>query len=163
MDGIEWKRSKWNFFTKKLMKYLEKNAVNKSQYIISDNEGIQQYYKHTYNKESFLLPYGADLPVATDICFLEKLKLEKENYFILIARVEPENNIETILEAYTKSKRTEKFLVIGNNLTKYATYLKEKFSNLYIEFCGSIYDKRMLDSLRFYSKAYYAWTFRWRH
>ena len=154
MDGLEWKRSKWNFFTKKLMKLLEKNAVKKSQYIISDNKGIQQYYKQTYNKESFFVPYGADLPESVDINFVKKLGLEEGNYFILIARLEPENNIETILKAYTKSKRTERFLVIGNNTTKYALYVKSKFNTSNIEFCGSIYNKEMLDSLRFYAKAY---------
>jgi glycosyltransferase involved in cell wall biosynthesis len=154
MDGLEWKRSKWNFLTKKLMKFLEKNAVKKSQYIISDNKGIQQYYKQIYNKESFFVPYGADLPEKVDIIFLKKLNLEEGNYFILIARLEPENNIETILKAYTKSKRTERFLVIGNNQTKYARYLKNKFNTSNIEFCGSIYNKEMLDSLRFYAKAY---------
>jgi glycosyltransferase involved in cell wall biosynthesis len=154
MDGLEWKRSKWNFFTKKLMKYLERNAVKKSQYIIADNKGIQQYYRKEYNKESFFIPYGANVPENENVAYLEKFDIKKGNYFLLIARLEPENNIELIFEAYIKSQRDEKLLVIGDNNTKYARFLANKFKHKCIQLCGGIYNKEVLDSLRFHCKAY---------
>lgn len=154
MDGLEWKRSKWNFATKKIMKYLEQLAVKKSPYLISDNKGIRQYYRQEYNKESFFVPYGADLAADIEITYLEKLGLQKGNYFMLIARLEPENNIELILDAYIRSGREEKFLVIGNHNTKYASSLLNKFRHSCIDFCGSIYNKQMLDALRFHARGY---------
>lgn len=155
MDGIEWMRAKWSFFEKHVMKYLESLAVKRSHYIISDNAGIQQYYREKFNKDSFLVPYGADLNLKTDQKDLECFDVLSGNYFILIARMEPENNIDLMLHAYKLSGRTEPFLVIGNyNDTKHGKSLFKKFNNAQIRFLGSIYDKNKLDSLRFYCKAY---------
>jgi glycosyltransferase involved in cell wall biosynthesis len=154
MDGLEWKRSKWNFLTKKLMKYLELTSVKRSQYLIADNLGIQQYYKEQYNKNSFFVSYGANLSSDCNVRDLESFSVQPDNYFILIARLEPENNIDLILNAYEVSGRREPFLVIGNYETKYGKYLIKKHNSANIKFLGSIYNKPVLDSLRFYSKAY---------
>ena len=154
MDGLEWKRSKWNFFTKRLMKYLEALAVKRSHYIVSDNRGIQDYYRSNFNKDSFLISYGADLNLTHSENDLLDFKISAENFFLLIARMEPENNIDVILQAYKKSGRTEPFLVIGNYKTKYGKYLYKKHNNNQVRFLGSIYNKKILDSLRYYCKAY---------
>jgi glycosyltransferase involved in cell wall biosynthesis len=154
MDGLEWMRSKWGFFAKRLMKYLESLAVKRSHYLISDNPGIQQYYKKKFNKDSFLIPYGADLSQHPDKKDLEGFKVLPGNYFMLISRMEPENNIDVILQAYKQSERREAFLIIGNYETKYGRFLFKKYNNDQIRFLGSLYDKKILDSLRFYCKAY---------
>jgi glycosyltransferase involved in cell wall biosynthesis len=154
MDGIEWMRSKWGFFTKRLMKYLESLAVKRSHYILSDNPGIQQYYKNSFRKDSFMIPYGADLAVNPDKNDLKCFNVSAGNYFMLIARMEPENNIELILNSYKQCNRTEPFLVIGNYETKYGRFLYEQYNNERTRFLGSIYDKKILDSLRFFCKAY---------
>lgn len=154
MDGIEWMRSKWGFFTKRLIKYLESLAVKRSHYIISDNPGIQQYYKKNFNKDSYLVPYGADLSLNPDKKDIEAFEVSAGEYFMLVARMEPENNIDLILKSYEKCKRKEPFLVIGNYKTRYGRYLYKKYNNSQIRFIGSIYDKKILDSLRFFCKAY---------
>jgi glycosyltransferase involved in cell wall biosynthesis len=154
MDGLEWKRSKWNSLTKQLMKSLEFLAVRRSHYLIADNPGIQQYYKEKYNKDVFMIPYGANLSLDHNQHDLQSFKVTPGNYFMLIARMEPENNIDLILKAYKNSRRTEPFLVIGSHQAKYGKYLYNKFHNGAIRFLGSIYDKNVLDSLRFYCKAY---------
>jgi len=155
MDGLEWKRNKWNNFTKWLIKKLEKLAINRSDYLVSDNIGIQKYYQEKYNAKSYFIAYGADLVDDYNICILEDYKFFPQKYFILIARLEPENNIETILDAFCKSQSEFPFLVVGNHNTKYSKYLKEKYRNNKIIFCGGIYDKMKLDSLRKYSLAYF--------
>ena len=154
LDGLEWKRSKWNFFTKKLMKYLEFLAVHRSHYLIADNAGIQEYYKEKYNANSFLVAYGANISLTYSEEDLQPFKVQPGNYFMLIARMEPENNIDMVLQAYKISGRTEPFLVIGKYNTKYGRYLFNKHNTKQIKFLGSIYDKKILDSLRFYCKAY---------
>ena len=81
MDGLEWKRSKWNFFTKRLMKYLEVLAVKRSHYIVSDNLGIQEYYKENFNKDSFLISYGADSNLTHDENDLLSFKISAGNFY----------------------------------------------------------------------------------
>ena len=156
MDGLEWMRSKWNRPTRWLIRQLEKLAVNKSHLLVSDNQGIQNYYKNIFNKESAFIPYGAEPVLNFDKSHLQPFSLEEQAYYLLIARLEPENNIETILDGYLISKQTDiPFIVIGNIENKYGNYLKMKYTDTSIRFVGSIYDKHALDSLRYYASIYF--------
>jgi hypothetical protein len=60
IDGIEWKRNKWNWFARFILHVSEKTAVKYSDVIIGDNQGILDYIAHTYNKQAVLIEYGAD-------------------------------------------------------------------------------------------------------
>ena len=82
-------------------------------------------------------------------------RLEPQKYFLLIARLEPENNIELILDSYTLSASEYPFIVIGNYTTKYGCFLKDKYTKKDVRFVGSIYDKNVLDSLRKYALGYF--------
>lgn len=157
MDGIEWKRSKWSGLTQKLIKWLEKIAVEKTDYMVSDNKGIQQYYKDQFNKESFFIPYGADLIENFDSLFLAAYNIQPNRYYLLIARIEPENNIEMILDGYTSSSSNFPFVVVGNHNNKYGRYLLEKYKNKNnnVIFAGGIYCKHTLDNLRHFSSIYF--------
>lgn len=155
MDGIEWKRSKWGGFTRWLIRKLEKIAVRKSDYLVSDNIGIQDYYKKDFGKDSEFIAYGADPVNEYDSKALEKYSLKENEYFMLIARLEPENNIETILDGYAMAKTDYPFIVIGNHKTKYGKYLKEKYTGKNIRFIGGVYDKSLLDNLRCFSRVYF--------
>lgn len=155
MDGLEWKRSKWNFITKRLMRYFEKLAIQKSHYLIADNTGIQQYYKDYHNAESIYLPYGADAVYQFDVDVPAVYNLAQDSYLMLVARLEPENNITMILDGYVKSGTSYPFIVIGNHNNKYGAYLKDRYKSNDVRFLGGIYDKAKLDSLRCFAKAYF--------
>jgi hypothetical protein len=154
MDGLEWKRSKWNGFTKKLMRYAEKLAVKKSDYIIADNIGIQEYFQTEYGHYAHFLPYGADIVTDFDESNLSRYNLTPRQYYILIARLEPENNVDVILQAYLDSNEKLPFIVVGNYKTTYGNYLLEKYKNTTIRFIGGLYEKNVLDALRCFAKAY---------
>ena len=155
MDGLEWKRSKWNKITCILIKYLEKLAVKKTHYMIADNIGIQMYYKDKYKVDPFFIAYGADHVDDFLESDLSQFNVTAHKYFLLISRLEPENNIEPILDGYISSKSTIPFLVIGNNETKYGLELIQKYANSGIHFAGSVYDKSILDNLRHFSLGYF--------
>jgi glycosyltransferase involved in cell wall biosynthesis len=155
MDGLEWKRSKWNYLTRFLIKKLEATAVKKCHHLISDNLGIKDYLKQNYDKDSIFIPYGAELVDLFEEKALLSYSLQAFNYFILVARLEPENNIEAILNGYLKSQTKEQVIVVGSHKTKYGSFLKSKYCHPNIRFVGGIYDKYQLDSLRHYSLAYF--------
>jgi glycosyltransferase involved in cell wall biosynthesis len=155
MDGLEWRRSKWANVVQNIIKKLERIAVNHSPYLIADNEGIQEYLKNKYAVESFYLPYGADPVEKFDQAYLNEYGVEAEKYFILVARLEPENNVETVIEGHIKSSSKYPLLVVGNQSTRYGKYLQQKFQNPRIRFAGGIYNKPQLDSLRHFSLAYF--------
>lgn len=155
MDGIEWKRSKWSYFTRQLIKKLERIAVRKSNYLVSDNSAIQEYYKKEFNAASFCVAYGADIVEHFDEKLLSPYNVTANNYFLLIARLEPENNIEMILDGYVLSNDFRPFLVIGNAETKYGRFLQAKYRNTSIHFHGAVYNKEVLDNLRHYCALYF--------
>jgi glycosyltransferase involved in cell wall biosynthesis len=75
---------------------------------------------------------------------------------MLIARIEPENNVETILDGVAASSSTGPFLVVGNVGNDFGKYLVRKFSaETRIRFIGPNYDIDLLNNLRFYSNIYF--------
>ena len=156
MDGMEWKRTKYNKVIKLFLRYAEKLAVNNSNYLISDSIGIQDYILKKYSKKSEFIPYGTFIikDFNEDACL--KYDLVKYNYDMLVARLEPENSIEVILEGVSKSTSHRKFIVIGNTKNKYGKFLRQKFKgNKKIKFLDGIYDQNILNNLRFYSNLYF--------
>jgi hypothetical protein len=157
MDGLEWKREKYGKITKSFLKFAEKLAVKRSDYLIADSLGIKNYLKIKYNISSKYIAYGSNIFTYPDGSILKSYNIKKYQYNLVIARFEPENNFEIILDGFVKSKSKKQFLVIGNhNKNKYGKFLKSKYNkNVNILFLGGIYNKYHLDNLRFYSNLYF--------
>lgn len=157
MDGLEWKRSKYSSKVQKFLKYAESLAIKSSNFLIADSIGIQSYLKKQYQVESKYIAYGAEIFNNPDIDILKEYNLEGYKYNMLIARLEPENNIETILDGVAKSSNKTPFLVVGkHDVNKFGTYLKEKFkAHTHIKFQGGIYNLEHLNNLRHFSNLYF--------
>lgn len=156
VDGLEWRRTKYSSMVKKFLRYAESLGIKYSDYLISDSIGIQNYLKVNYNAQSTYIAYGATLFTNPDFSMLEKYNLLPNKYDMLIARLEPENSIEIILEGVAKANLSRPFLVIGNYETKYGNYLRNKFcSNLQIKFIGGLYNIELLNNLRYFSNIYF--------
>jgi len=156
MDGLEWKRSKYSKAVQKFLKYAEKCAVKSSNYLVSDSIGIQKYLEKTYDVNSKYIAYGATIFKESNVNILTEYNLEAYNYNMLIARLEPENNIEIILDGVVEANRQIPFLVIGKyDTNKFGKHLKNKFKNTNIIFVGGIYNIEHLNNLRYYSNLYF--------
>lgn len=156
MDGLEWKRTKFNKYVQKFLLYSEKLAVKRSDYLIADSEAIQSYLFEKYNKNSKFIAYGAHVFLDPDFKVVNGFGVQQEQFSLLVARMEPENNIETILDGVVQSEYRFPFLVIGNIQNKFGMYLQEKFKNEpRIRFVGPVYDLEKLNNLRFYSDLYF--------
>lgn len=156
MDGIEWKRSKHKAIIRQFLRFAERLAVISSDYLVSDSLGIKTFLKNRYNKESTYIAYGANPFNTPNESILAEYKVEKDNFNMIMARFEPENNLDMVLEGVVKSNDPTTILVIGNHNTKYGEYLKNKFkSTATIRFMGGIYNLEHLNNLRYYSKFYF--------
>ncbi|MDM1073370.1 DUF1972 domain-containing protein [Empedobacter brevis] len=156
MDGLEWKRSKYSKKVQHFLKYAEKLGAKHSDHLVADSLGIQSYLRNKYNKASTYIAYGADVFTTPDESILNKYQIKKGEYSLLIARFEPENNLEMILDGVSISSKKETFLVIGKHETAYGEFLKNKykaFSN--IIFTGGIYNFEELNNIRYYSRLYF--------
>ncbi|RLD61734.1 MAG: glycosyltransferase family 1 protein [Bacteroidetes bacterium] len=157
MDGLEWKRKKYSLPVRNYLKYAEKIAAIKSHFLVADSLGIKEYLKEKYNKESEFIAYGATLFDNPQENLLGQYDVVKYKYNMLIARIEPENNIETILDGIVLSGDKTTFLVVGKyHINKFGVYLKKKF-NAYqnIRFLGGVYNLEHLNNLRYYSNLYF--------
>jgi len=157
LDGLEEKRSKWNPLIKKIIKLSQKIVCHRSHFLISDNEGIQSNIFNEYGKKSKVIPYGANVINYENINeqILKQFSIQKNNYFMSLGRMEPENNLEMMLDGYKKSGSNLKYIVVSNFENKYGKYLLEKYKNCNIDFLGPIYDVNTVNSLRYFSKIYF--------
>lgn len=156
MDGLEWKRTKYSKKVQRFLCFAEKLGIKYSDLLVSDSVGIQQYILSKYQKQSTYIPYGAHIFAKPDNSILNNYNIQEYAYNMLIARLEPENSVEVILDGVALSKTKEPFLVIGNHETLFGKYLKDKFvNNKNIKFLGGIYDINILNNLRYFSKLYF--------
>lgn len=142
IDGLEWKRDKWGGFARLYLRLSEYFAVKFSHVVVSDNQAISDYVKSSYRKEAITIAYGGDHAIP------RRLTVEIDDYFLSVCRIEPENNVGLILDAFSKSRCKLKF--IGNwKSSKYGLDLVEKYSKFsHIELLDPIYDINVLFDFR---------------
>lgn len=156
MDGLEWKRSKYSAPVRQFLKFAERLAAISSDYLVADSLGIQKWLKKQYNKESAYIAYGAYPFSNPNESVIAEYGLNKQGYNMIMARFEPENNLDMVLEGVTLSSDKTPILVIGNYKTKYGDYLTTKYKEWpHIKFMGGIYNIDHLNNLRYYSKVYF--------
>jgi glycosyltransferase involved in cell wall biosynthesis len=151
IDGIEWKRDKWSLLAKLYLWWAEKIAVRYSHIDISDNESIQDYTALRYETLSRVIEYGADhtLQVTPNQEDYTKYPFLKNDYAVKVCRIEPENNVHVVLEAF-KQLPNSNLVVVGNwNNSEYGKNLKEEYGNFpNIHIYDPIYDQRKIDLIR---------------
>ncbi|QYJ88696.1 DUF1972 domain-containing protein [Shewanella halotolerans] len=146
IDGIEWKRDKWKGIAKYFLRFSEYCAVKFSHDIIADNQGIKDYVKETYDYDCQVISYGGDQAVNIEPKpFSGALP---DRFALALCRIEPENNVEMILEAFSKSDFDLVF--VGNwSSSEFGSTTKLKykgFSN--ITLLDPIYDTGILKTIR---------------
>lgn len=151
IDGLEWRRPKWNMFAKAFLRINEKIACKYADEIITDNQILKEYVKIRYGTDGNLIEYGAD--------HCGKVEITKEDaaeypflrgkYAFKVARIEPENNLHLILDVFSKVP-SEKLVIVGNwENSTYGSKLKEFYSTFdHLILLDPIYDTRGLDLLR---------------
>ena len=142
IDGLEWKRDKWNRFAKRFLKFCEKLAVKYSDIIIADNKGISDHVRSTYGLKSEVIAYGGDHAI------VKELNSFDDGYALALCRIEPENNVELILESFSKTDKPLKF--IGNwNSSEFGSSMRAKYNGFKnIEIIDPIYDVHELFEIR---------------
>jgi len=151
IDGLEWKRAKWGRLTKWFLKLSEKIAVKYADEIITDNKVITDYVKTEYGLNSNLIAYGADHVTneSFDDELIDRYPFVRSDYTFKVCRIEPENNVHMILDAF--SKFPEKNIVIVGNWanSEYGKQLKKKHKTVKnIFLLDPIYNQKSLNQLR---------------
>ncbi|GAB3018277.1 DUF1972 domain-containing protein [Spirosoma pulveris] len=151
IDGIEWKRNKWSKAARWYLWAAEWVAVRYSHADISDNESIQNYTAIRYKTLSHIIEYGADhtIAVSPTPADREMYPFLSAPYAFTVCRIEPENNIHLVLEAFAQLPR-HTLVMVGNwTNSEYGANLREQHKkDANIHLLDPIYDQRQLDLLR---------------
>lgn len=151
IDGIEWKRDKWSRLAKCYLWWAEKIAVKYSDIDISDNESIQDYTATRYGSLSRIIEYGADhtLSVKPEDEDKKIYPFLKMPYACKVCRIEPENNVHEVLQAFSQLPK-HTIVMIGNwNNSAYGRELREQYDSCpNIIILDPIYNQRTLDMIR---------------
>lgn len=159
IDGLEHRRQKWGRFAKWFLWHSEQMAVEHADVVIADNQGIKDYVISMYGKTPELIAYGGD----HDVCevteeeqkkILKDYGLKSRFYALAVCRIEPENNLEMVLEAFAQTGR--QFALIGNFSDKeFPVMLKNKYGHLpNIHLFDACYDSKILYTLHKHARCY---------
>ncbi len=140
IDGIEWRRDKWGWAARSFLRLSERIAVQWSDTTIADNEVIREHVEREYSETCVVIPYGGEHATLG--------RAEAGNpvgeYDLALCRIEPENNVEMILEAYSQAGTFLKFIGNWEN-SAYGKELRVRFSRCpRIELLDPIYDLEAL-------------------
>jgi glycosyltransferase involved in cell wall biosynthesis len=140
IDGLEWKRQKWNQFGSFYLKLSESLSGKLCNEVVTDSRAIQRYYKNAYGRDSCFIAYGADIRKIKDENVLRRFGLKKNNYFLQVCRLDPENNAHIVIREFAKIK-TEMPLVILGSAPYSAKYIEslKKISDRRVRFLGGVY------------------------
>lgn len=159
IDGLEHRRQKWGRFAKWFLWHSEQMAVEHADVVIADNQGISDYVISMYGKIPSLIAYGGDHDMSEvseeeQQKILDAYGLKSRFYALAVCRIEPENNLEMVLEAFAQTGR--QFALIGNFSDKeFPIMLKNKYGHLpNIHLFDACYDSKILYTLHKHARCY---------
>lgn len=156
VDGLEWKRAKWGNAGQRYYRWAEGKAVRCSDALIADAAGIQDYYTETYHAETQFMAYGAPIlgDIGTDL--IEKIGLKAGEFHLVVARFEPENHVDTIVEGFSRSAARHELVVVGS--APYSDQYTQKVraaADSRVRFLGGVWDQKLLNQLYGHALVYW--------
>lgn len=161
IDGVESRRGKWGLFKKLFIKMTEYVAVMSSDTVVADSVAIKRYVLNKYRIPSdrvAVIEYGATQNIGSDnLSAITKYGLLSNEYYLVVARLEPENNVLEIVEGFLATMSAHSLIVVGDlKDTVYVSRIRgiAGKSAGRVRLVGAIYNQAELDALRFFCYAY---------
>lgn len=103
--GPDYDRQKWGVFAKKMLELGERMGMYYSNARIVISNVIRNLVSIKYQKDSFLIPNGVQLPVlSTGVTILDSFDLRPERYILLVSRLVPEKRHLDLIKAFSDAK-----------------------------------------------------------
>ncbi len=156
MDGIEWRRQKWGVLAKTWFYLNEWAGCWLGNHLVADHPDIKTHLMRRVRPEKIsMIPYGSDTVAAADEAVVQGYGLEPGRYAIAIARPEPENSMLEIVSAFSRRPRGFNLVVLGRYDEAHAYHKRvQAAASDEVRFLGAIYEKPVLDALRFHARFY---------
>lgn len=157
MDGVEWRRGKWSPLERAWLYINEKLGAWLGNHLIADHPEIKKHLSQFVSSSKItIIPYSADILETTDEALLTPFNLVQNRYAILVARPEQENSILEIVKVYSRVKRGMPLVILGNYTPESNSYHKlvVEAASDEVKFVGAIYNKDVVQALRFFARFY---------
>lgn len=148
IDGIEWKREKWKGLARMILRASEWAAVRFSHDVIADNQAIADHVRDTYGSRCHVIPYGGDhaLHYTGEAKPPDGLP---DRYALALCRIEPENNVAMILEAFARQSSMPLVFVGNWDNSAFGRELRKRFDRMKtLHLLDPIYESGVLHTLR---------------
>lgn len=160
-DGHEWMRAKWSPPIRRYWKFSERLMIKHSDLVICDSKNIEKYIHESYveyDPNTRFIAYGAESQKSTLkdddpklIGWYKRMGLTAQNYYLVVGRFVPENNYETMIREFMKSKCKHDFAIITNANDRFLEDLEKRLHFKHdsrIKFVGTVYDQELLRKIR---------------
>lgn len=157
MDGIEWRRDKWGLIAKTWFWLNERFGCWVGNHLVADHPQIKKHLATRVSDSKItMIPYGGDEVLGADQTALQPLGLEPGRFSVIIARPEPENSFLEMVRAFSLAPRNHKLVVLGNFQPEQNAFHRQviEAASAEVVFPGAIYDVRVVQALRFFSRFY---------
>lgn len=165
-DGHEWMRAKWPAPVRKYWKWSEKLMIKHCDLAICDSVNIEKYIKESYAKykpDTTFIAYGAETRKSVGAeeryqKWLQEKGLRDGEFYLVVGRFVPENNYETMIREFMKSKTTKDFAIITNVNDDFLEELEKRLhfrNDSRIKFVGTVYDQELLMKIREQAYGYF--------
>ncbi len=114
-DGLGWQRRKWSKLQRRYYKWSEWVSVRIADALVTDARAMQRYYQDEYGAGSVFIPYSGVVGAPPVDDGLRELGLEPGGYYLTVAQLEPENNVDLIIREYLASSATRPLVVVGGS------------------------------------------------
>jgi glycosyltransferase involved in cell wall biosynthesis len=157
-DGLEWARAKWGFFARCYFRMMEWFTIRTADRLIADAAAIEASLTERHGKlpACTVIPYGCEVIDSTPPAEpLSGWGLAPTSYYVVVCRLEPENHVLEILQAFQNSSSGKQLLVVGDHLSD-SPYVQQlrSIQDPRIRMVGPVYDQAQLTSLRYHSFGY---------
>ncbi|CAN5684586.1 DUF1972 domain-containing protein [soil metagenome] len=156
VDGREELRGKYSALKKLYVRIAQLCTVKFSDHIIADGFAVRRHWMNKYNlpeNKISAIEFGAEILADSGKFVSLKLNIVPDDYYLVVCRMVPENNLEMIIEGFMKSVSNKKLVLIGDTSGSFGYSLK-KHASTQIIFAGGIYEKALLQSIRVNCFAY---------
>jgi glycosyltransferase involved in cell wall biosynthesis len=143
VDGVEWRRSKFGFIKRGLLRVFDHSAQMFAHKIVYDNVGLKGFVLPSCVSKAECIAYSGD-----HVLRLSDIE-RKRGHGLTVCRIEPENNLELLIEGFLGSS-AELYTVVGNwGHSVYAQTLRAKYAGVHrLRLLDPIYDPSVLASMR---------------
>jgi glycosyltransferase involved in cell wall biosynthesis len=114
VDGSDWQRRKWGLLARWYLRWCEQIVSRGRSIVIADAEAVQSYYATVYQRQTELVPYGADPPADVGTETLDRFGLKPESYLLFVGRLVPENSPDAFLAGVSLAAIGVPAVVVGD-------------------------------------------------